>query len=124
MSNYFYSHGVSNGGSTLTIASTLLSVALSTGTAIPPSFILPELNKNINTKSGVSLRTPPVTNVANDSWRGIDINSVPSYMVHTEFTDHDKINTVMNFSKSIIENMQDIDGDILHKLNEKFWDLI
>lgn len=36
----------------------------------------------------------------------------------------DKILAVLSFSKTIIENSQDLDGEIVDIVNENFWDLI
>lgn len=55
-------------------------------------------------------------------WKHNAFHHSTNYTFLDEFSD--KFSTVLSFSKTMIENSQDLDCEIVDIVNENFWDLI
>lgn len=55
-------------------------------------------------------------------WRDNAFNRSTEYMLQDEKSD--KIDAILGFSKKVIENSKDMDGEYVDIVNENFWDLI
>lgn len=55
-------------------------------------------------------------------WRDNAFNKSHDYTFHDE--DVDKINTMISFTKNLLENSRDIESEFVDIVNDNFWDLI
>lgn len=55
-------------------------------------------------------------------WRDNAFNKSYDYSFHNE--DVDKINTMISFTKNLLENSRDIENEFVDIVNDNFWDLI
>lgn len=55
-------------------------------------------------------------------WKDNAFNSSFDYSFHNE--DVEKINTMVSFTKNLLENSKDIESEFVDIVNDNFWDLI
>jgi len=55
-------------------------------------------------------------------WRDKAFNQSYDYNLHDK--DVDKLNTMISFTKNLLENSTDIESEFVDIVNENFWDLI
>ncbi len=55
-------------------------------------------------------------------WKDNAFNPSIDYSFHNE--DAEKINTMISFTKNLLENSKDIESEFVDIVNENFWDLI
>lgn len=55
-------------------------------------------------------------------WKAKSFNSSPNYSFHNE--DVAKINTIISFTKNLLEKSKDIESEFVDIVNENFWSLI
>ena len=74
--------------------------------------LIPEINPNYENHMSLT----------DSDWRDNAFNNSTDYTLQTE--NSDKIDTIIGFSKKVIENSIDIDSEYVDIVNENFWDLI
>ncbi|MBK0370567.1 hypothetical protein [Flavobacterium agrisoli] len=55
-------------------------------------------------------------------WRDNAFNSSFDYSLHNE--NDEKINTIISFTKNLLENSTDIESEFVDIVNDNFWELI
>jgi|SRR5690606_14981850 len=60
------------------------------------------------------------TNIAD--WKDNAFNSSIDYSFHNE--DVDRMNTMLSFTKNLLENSKDIESEFVDIVNDNFWNLI
>lgn len=55
-------------------------------------------------------------------WRDKAFNKSFDYSFHNE--DVEKINTIISFTKNLLDNSKDIESEFVDIVNDNFWDLI
>lgn len=78
------------------------------------------LEYNINSNSNVKGDYVMPTDIQNWGRNAFNPSTVYSFVSN----DDDRIQTIINFSRSLLENTKDIDSEFVDIVNEKFWDLI
>ncbi len=97
-----------NSLSNIVLLVTISSSAISLPYDLDP--LIPNLNHQYNYQTSIA------------DWKDTAFNQSIDYKIPDERME--KIQTILNFSKKVLQNTKDIDSEFVEIVNENFWELI
>ena len=87
-----------------TISSSVISLSYDSDTLIP------KMNHNYNFQNNIA------------EWKDYAFNQSADYKLQSESME--KLQTIIDFSKRVLQNTKDIDSEFVDIVNDNFWELI
>lgn len=87
------------------LSSTVVSLSYDDSTSLIPE-VKPEYESHVNLSD----------------WKDGAFNISTDYTIQDDYTE--KIQSILNFSKKILDNSKDLDSEYVDIVNENFWDIV